>query len=407
MTRPSPCTGTMTERAPAADGLRRWQLVAELPRDPDGRRRRISTVFTGSSVRAARAALHQHVATVAAEHAAAALPSASTITLAEYSPRWLEHLRDVGRSPTTIAGYRRCLHDWVLLELGDRRLADIRPVDLRELHTRLRSRGLAPSSVRRVHYIVRRLLQDAVLDELLEHNVAHRVQAPSIPQHEITPPDTADVRRLLDEADRTSPLLGLWMRLHATTGARRGEICALRWSDIDHHAATITIRRGTIVIDAQAVELPTKTRTTRTLPIDPDLHTRLTTRWADVQAYAAACGSHPDPDWWILPMDAIPDHPRPWPPDSATHAFARLRAELHLGHVRLHDLRHWVVTTVLAAGVPLNEAAAYAGHSSSSTTARVYAHHTQTGLQRASTTVAEALRGNRSLDHQSVIKTDS
>jgi integrase len=222
MTLHRPCTGTMTERAPAADGLRRWQLVAELPRI-DGRRRRISTVFTGSSVRAARVALQQHLAAVAEAHPAPVV--ATTLTLAEWAPRWLDHLRSVGRSPTTLRGYAQVLDDKILPTLGATRLADIRPADLRALYASLGSRGLAPTTVRSVHAVIRRCLQDAVLEELLDTNPATRARPPAIPQHEIIPPATADVLRLLEAAEQADPLLGLWMRLHATTGARRGEIC--------------------------------------------------------------------------------------------------------------------------------------------------------------------------------------
>jgi integrase len=165
-----------------------------------------------------------------------------------------------------------------------------------------------------------------------------------------------------------------------------------RWSDIDLAAGTVTIRRATTVVAKTAVEMPTKTRTVRTLPLDTDLADQLQARWRAVQAFAASCSAPADPDWWVLPMGGIPDHPRPWPPDSASHAFARLRQQLGLDHVRLHDIRHWTVTTVLAAGIPITEAAAYAGHASSATTARVYAHHTQAGLQRASGAVASALK---------------
>lgn len=81
----------MVERAPGKDGLRRWQLSAEAPPGPDGRRRRISTVYRGSSKKAAAQALLEHITSVRAAHPVPVAPS-SRMPFAEWSARWLDHL---------------------------------------------------------------------------------------------------------------------------------------------------------------------------------------------------------------------------------------------------------------------------------------------------------------------------
>lgn len=376
--------GSMVELPPSRDGLRRWQLFAEAPRGPDGRRRRVSVVHHGSSVKDARAALAEHIAAVRARERIASDPT----TLAAWAPRWMAHLDTLGRSPNTLRGYRQQLDRVILPALGNRRLADIRPADIRDLCARLRTDGLAPASVRRIHAIIRRCLADAVLEELIAHNPAERVRPPSIPQSEITPPSPTDVARLIARADELHPQLGLWARLAAGLGARRSEICGLQWRDVDLGTATITIRRTVTVIQGEHLELPTKTRTIRRVPIPDDLLGRLTARWRDVCAWAEQCGTDPSPEWWVLPMGGAPDHERPFPPDSASQAWARIRAGLGLDHVRLHDLRHAYVTGLLAAGLHITDAAELAGHASTITTARVYAHATPAGLDRARTLLA-------------------
>mgnify|MGYP003465461628 CR=1 FL=1 len=69
-----------------------------------------------------------------------------------------------------------------------------------------------------------------------------------------------------------------------------------------------------------------------------------------------------------------PDGSKPWRPDGVTTRFGRLRRAAGLEHVRLHDLRHYVATTLLAAGVPITTVAGRLGHARASTTLNVYAH---------------------------------
>jgi integrase len=68
-----------------------------------------------------------------------------------------------------------------------------------------------------------------------------------------------------------------------------------------------------------------------------------------------------------------PDGSRPWRPDSITGRFARLCRKAGLEHVRFHDLRHFVATRLLAAGVDLRTVASQPGHSKAGTTLNVYA----------------------------------
>ena len=67
------------------------------------------------------------------------------------------------------------------------------------------------------------------------------------------------------------------------------------------------------------------------------------------------------------------DAGRPWRPDSTSRAFRHLCHEVGLDHVRLHDLRHFVATRLLASGVDVRTVSGRLGHSLASTTLNVYA----------------------------------
>ena len=81
----------------------------------------------------------------------------------------------------------------------------------------------------------------------------------------------ADVQRLIAAAQQPSPILALAIVLAAVTGARRGELCALRWSDINWQRRVLTIVRSLTVIDGVATEGPTKTHQRRTVALDDAL----------------------------------------------------------------------------------------------------------------------------------------
>ena len=61
---------------------------------------------------------------------------------------------------------------------------------------------------------------------------------PEVPRTVFTPPSREDIRALLACAEASDPQLSCWLQVAVATGARRGEICALRWADIDLEAAT-------------------------------------------------------------------------------------------------------------------------------------------------------------------------
>jgi integrase len=84
-----------------------------------------------------------------------------------------------------------------------------------------------------------------------------------------------------------------------------------------------------------------------------------------------------------------PDGAAPWRPNRVTLAFRRLSDGLGINGVRLHDLRHFAATQLLAAGVPVKTVATRLGHANASTTLNVYAHH----LESSDVEAAQVLGG--------------
>jgi len=81
----------------------------------------------------------------------------------------------------------------------------------------------------------------------------------------------------------------------------------------------------------------------------------------------------------------------PWAPDHVTKSFQRLRESVGLGAVRLHDLRHFAATSLLAAGVPIRTVSGRLGHANAATTLGVYAHFIEASDQQAANLLAAAI----------------
>ena len=81
----------------------------------------------------------------------------------------------------------------------------------------------------------------------------------------------------------------------------------------------------------------------------------------------------------------------PWPPNWVTKRFIRYRQQVGLAHFRLHDLRHFMATTMLAAGVPVPIVSDRLCHARTSTTVNIYAHAMPGADRDAADLLAELL----------------
>jgi len=292
-------------------------------------------------------------------------------TLNELLEQWLEHRRP-DLSPSTVAAYRLYLDNWIKPALGTKRLDRLKPVDIDKFYASMRNK-VAPATVRKAHTILRAALGQGVRWRMIHSNPAVSATPPRVPKPTITPPTPGDVGRLMAAAQAQDPELGLFVRLAAVTGIRRGELCALQWADLDLEHGELLIHRAIVKGTDELVVKQTKTGRDRRIALDGATLTALVVQRERVNDRAAQCGLGPVRDTSFVFARDIPGE-LPWRPDSsATGRFIKLRDELGLPHVRLHDLRHFVATRLLDAGVPVRSVSERLGHASATTTLTTYA----------------------------------
>ncbi len=152
----------------------------------------------------------------------------------------------------------------------------LRTADLDQWYAELRRSGgpggtpLAPNTVMRSHALLRRALAQAVKWGWLSVNPAANASPPRPGKQHLELPDPADIARLIEAAAKVNRWLLTYFRLAASTGARRGELCALRWKRVDLDHRRITTARSISDVGRELVEKDTKTHHVRTVRIDAE-----------------------------------------------------------------------------------------------------------------------------------------
>lgn len=365
--------GSMRERRPGV-----WELRVGTGKDPVTVKYTSRTKSFHGGKREARNELTALVAEVnKGEH------RRSMGSFAYLLERWLEH-NEAELSPTTLREYRRLVKRRIVPELGPTMMAKLTAGDLDGFYLTLRREGLSPASIHQIHAVIRRALAQGVKWGLVTSNVAADASPPTVRVERRVPPSPEVVRRLV-AAEKDEEMSTLF-RVAIASGARRGELCGLRWIDLDFEEATVMIR-GAVVAMSEPTRKSTKTHAERTVPIDPATVKLLETHREAMEKRAADAGYPMADEAYVF--SSSPDGLLPWNPDSVTAAFRALCKAQKVKGVRFHDLRHAHATWLLDAGVPLHTVSERLGHAKASTTSDIYGHP----IDARSRTAADLLGG--------------
>jgi integrase len=370
---------------------KRWRVIVYAGRDPiTGRKRQKSvTVATRAEAKQAEARLVTEVG--AGQHR-----GTRSKTVAELIERWLEWRQSVRPiSPTTIATYRGYLDRSILPALGKLPLGRLDAATLDAFYAQLRKQGgkggrpMAASSVRQVHAILSGALGRAVVWGWIGQNPARLATPPSVEKADVAPPAVEEAARLLSVAQQEDAELGLFVRLAVVLGARRGELCALRWSDVDLHRGEVLIAGGVVRVHGQPLlDKPTKTHAKRRVAVGAGTLELLRVHRLAQAEDALACGAAIGADAYVF--SRVPDASAPIDPDGISHRFHRLAHRLGIA-CRLHDLRHFMVTQLVAGGVDWRTVSGRAGHADGHMTLGTYAHFQQAQDRHAAEFMDELL----------------
>lgn len=241
---------------------------------------------------------------------------------------------------------------------------DLRTFD--RLYADLERSGVSVHQIRKLHTVLSAALSEAIRWGYLSHHPARGARLPELARRNVNVPAGDTLARLLTAA-RDDPQAGVWLRLALATGARRGEVLALRWSTVDLDAGTVEVVGS---LEEDRTTKVTKTNRERSIALDPGTVAALR-EWRALQVATALEVGVKAPRTCFVLSNAL-DGSVPWRPDGATQRFRRLRERAGVPHVRLHDLRHANASFMLRNGVDPVTAANRLGHSRPTTTLDVY-----------------------------------
>jgi integrase len=229
-----------------------------------------------------------------------------------------------------------------------------------------------------IHAVLRNALASAERDELVTRNVAKLVQIQT-PRYKVGKGlAVGEVRRLLAEAEKTR-LSALYV-VAATLGLRRGELLGLRWSDLDLDRATLTVAQTVQRVGGRLLVDETKSEASdATVPL-PKVTRRALVEHAERQAVERAAAGECWSDHGLVFPTSVGTAIEP---RSLNRHFDGIRTRAGLPGVRLHDLRHTVVSLLLELGTPPHVVQAIARHADLEITLSIYAHTNLDAMREA------------------------
>lgn len=335
-------------------------------RDADGKRRQRKTSHrTEPEAQRARTEMLRAIDT-----ATAVAPARDTVDA--YLAGWLEHLELVaGRRPSTVSSYRKMLARYLPEPLRAARLQHVTVADIDGVYRVMARRGLSARTIRYLHTVLRKVFADAQRQGLVVANVVDRASPPStVAAKAPTFPTWSEdeLNRFLDHIEGRQGAEVI--HFAALTGARRGELVALRWDDVDLDRRLVTISRAATFVDGRLVEGGTKTHQVRTATLDEGLVAMLRRHRVRQTEWRLQVGTY-----WVDRGLVFPgaggdfEHP-----DTLTQRFERLVASSGLPRIRLHDLRHTHATLWVEDGVDAKTVMQRLGHSTVAFTLERYVH---------------------------------
>jgi integrase len=281
----------------------------------------------------------------------------STMLFGNYLDEWLEHKKE-SLAHKTYKRYQGIINNYLKPQLGHIQLCQLSPLHIQHHYTWALSTeegpGLAQNTVRKHHVLLHSALSDAVQWRKIRENPADFVNPPSIEKPDIQALSGPKEICALYDATRGT-MLYIPILLATAGGLRRGEICGLRWQDVNWETSRIYIRHSLERVTGDGLKLKKpKNKKIRSVAL-PKTVMEILQKEYFTRYEGDDLGSH-DEDFVCSWEDG-----RPFAPDYITSQFAKLAKKLKL-NITFHGLRHTHNTLLLRYNVNPKLVADRGGH---------------------------------------------
>lgn len=285
-------------------------------------------------------------------------------------------------APATVIDYRYNVESFLIPKLGGHFLEQLEPRHFDELYREMTGAGYAPATVRKCHVTACAALKLAQRNSWVRENVARLAEPPRLSRPEVEVPSVEEVSRFLEVAAQRNEDIYDYARVLAATGARPGEVCALRFADVSPEGVVTISKSVDCSVGARRVK-QTKTNKTRRVSIDSE-------SLAVIEGRRVRYGGE-----YVFSSRRCEAGQRlgstPWRQDKAAQWFATI-ARWAGTRFTPRSLRHFHATQLLASGkLSVRQVADRLGHSSPIVTLNCYARSIPALDQVAADVIASVL----------------
>ena len=326
------------------------------------------------------------------------------MTLAQFIPQYLE-IAKIKLSPTTLEFYNMVINKHILPKLGRKRLQDIKPVHVQEFVSYLSNldshngKGkIVAKTVRRYLTVLQSVFRQAYKLEIITSNPAkaEKLTLPREVQKDVVIFNKQEAAEMLKCLESEPLAFQTMIQLAIITGARRGELVALKFSDFDYDECKVTISRAAIKLKGEPVQIkPPKDYEVRTVTINPQCIELVKMLRKENEQRAKRLGTKWVGDEWLFTKwNGEICHPQ-----TPTKQFSKFLEKNGLKHRKFHSLRHTSATLCLYGGVNIKQVQARLGHSELETTQK-YLHNLAEADAEAANVLTNILNGEDRKTHE-------
>jgi len=297
----------------------------------------------------------------------------SNITLAQFLDEWLEDSKKPHLAPKTYELYEAIIRLYFKPLLGERVLSKLTPSIIQRYYTHLREKtDLSNTTINYHHKLLRQALDHAVKWLYITKNPCDITEAPKKNKPEMQAWSIADAQKA-QKIFKDTPI-NLHIMLALYTGMRKGEICALRWSDIDFANATCTVRRTAQRVSRKLIfKEPKSEKSARLVVLQQSIIEILKYEKKKQAENRLLHGSS-----YITEFEghiSVREDGHYIEPGYVSKKFQKiLTKNPELPKIRFHDLRHTNASMMLASGIDMKTMSERLGHSQIGITMDLYAH---------------------------------
>lgn len=283
------------------------------------------------------------------------LADLSSVRMKDFALKWVE-LNSVGKEHATAIEYKSLVNSYIIPNLGLKKIKDIKILDIKELMKKMDDK---PTTAKKTLQLIKRILAEAVDNDIVLKNVASNVKPPKIIKKERLPLTSEEDNALVKSTHKYAP----FFKLMRYTGMRREEIIPLTKNDIDLENKNILINKAVTFVNSKPILKTTKNTKSRVVPLLDCIYDDVVELVHNTDDLIFT----KETDGKMLTAIAVRRHLESFLYDLNKNRENKIK-------FTCHQLRHSYCTMLYYAGVKIKKAQELMGHSSADMVYNIYTH---------------------------------